>query len=311
MWRLLILLCLIPLRAAPPRPRVTEIRIPVWMNSDSARSELSPADFQATLDGAPARVLDVKCPDDDLILLVVLDLSSAQTTIADPAKNVLTSEIRKLSAKSYVGLLRSQESLEVLLDPIVDRDAVATAIARQSPTGKAGLLSSIEAVGQIADAMLKKSSVRIAILYVTDADVANYREDFTNPVINSSDSHDLSRRFPEALVQEKIAKLQARLLMQQTPVFIASVAYRGDRVNEAYQNGLKQLAEATAGMAFFSRTTTEIEGVIDKCFAALTSHYSLKLALPERVSARPLIHLTISDGNDTLTYRTRVSLRER
>ena len=82
-------------------------------------------------------------------------------------------------------------------------------------------------------------------------------------------------------------------------------------MNEAYQNGLKQLAEATAGMAFFSRTTTEIESVIDKCFAALTSHYSLKLALPERVSARPLIHLTMSDGNDTLTYRTRVSLRER
>ena len=128
--------------------------------------------------------------------------------------------------------------------------------------------------------MLAKSAVRVAILYVTDGDVRNYREDFNNPVINSSDSHDLSRRFPETLVQEKIAKLDAVLSARQTPVFIVDLNQHTDRLNEAYHNGLKQLAETSGGAAFFARSITEIPASIHNAFESVQSHYSLTSGSP-------------------------------
>ena len=124
----------------------------------------------------------------------MLDLSSEGLTIDDPAKQALIEQIRKLTPKTYVGLLRAQESLQVLSDPSVDREAIATQIEQQTLSGKTGLLPTIDAIGGIADAMIKKSAVRLAILYVSDGDVKNYREDFANPVINSSDAHDLEHR---------------------------------------------------------------------------------------------------------------------
>ena len=43
---------------------------------------------------------------------------------------------------------------------------------------------------------MRKSPVRVSVLYITDGSIYSYREDYTNPVINESDPHDLSRRFP-------------------------------------------------------------------------------------------------------------------
>jgi len=296
--------------AAPPRPRPAEIRIPVWLESPPGR-ELSAKDFHATIDGADARILAVRCPDDDLIILLVLDLSSGDLTLVDPAKETLVGELRKLPAKTYVGLLRAQDGLQVLLDPALDRDAITGVIGLQTLSGKTGLLATVESIESIADSMLKKSAVRVAILYVTDGDVRNYREDFTNPVINDSDSHDLSRRFPETLVREKIAKLDALLAAQLAPLFIVDLNQHTDRLNEAYHNGLKQLAETTGGAAFFSRSTTEIPEAVRKSLEVVTSHYSLTLALPERVPARLQIKLTMPDGDGSLSYRTHVGIVRR
>ena len=304
-------LCLaLPVAAAPARTHVTQVRVPVWLDGSAGR-ELSPDDFHVTFDGAPSRVLDVKCPDDELIILLVLDLSSEDLTLDDPAKQALIEQIRKLPPKTYIGLLRAQEGLEVLNDPSTDREAIAAQIEQQTLSGKTGLLATIDSIGSIADAMMKNSSVRLAILYVTDGDVKNYREDFANPVINSSDSHDLSRRFPETLVQEKIAKLNARLTSQQTPVFIVELNQRSDRLNEAYQNGLKELAETTGGMTFFSRSTAEIPQAIAESFSTVTALYSLTLAVPERVSTRPQIRLNMADDERTLSYRTHIVLRQK
>jgi hypothetical protein len=309
---LLLLLCLSSLVASPPRPRITRIRIPLWLDSNGdPGDEPATKDFSATLDGEPARVVDVKCPEDDLILLLVLDLSSGDLTVLDPAKQALIAELRKLSPKTYVGLLRSQDGLQVLADPTADRDKIVAAIEHQSMSGKAGLLTTVDVIGGIADSMLKKSPVRVAILYITDSDVRNYREDFTNPVINSSDFNDMSRRFPETLVQEKIAKLEAGLAAQQAPIFIAELNSRTDRLNEAYFNGLKQLADTTAGAAVFSRSSTEIADTIQKGFATAASHYSLTLALPDHVSARLQIHITAPESNRILSYRTRLALHTR
>jgi hypothetical protein len=306
-----LFLCLaLPVAAAPARTHVTQVRVPVWLDASAGR-ELSPEDFRVTFDGAPSRILDVKCPVDELIILLVLDLSSEDLTLDDPAKQALIEQMRKLPPKTYVGLLRSQEGLQVLSDPSTDREAIAAQIEQQTLSGKTGLLATIDAIGGIGDAMMKKSSVRLAILYVTDGDVNNYREDFANPVINSSDSHDLSRRFPETLVQEKIAKLNARLTTQQTPVFIVELNQHTDRLNEAYQNGLKELAETTGGMTFFSRSTAEIPQAIAQSFSTVTSLYSLTLAVPEHVSTRPQIRLTMADDERTLSYRTRIVLRQR
>jgi hypothetical protein len=304
------LLCGVLAFAAPSRARLTEIRIPVWLDASPGRA-LAAKDFQATIDGADARVLGVRCPGDDLILLLVLDLSSGDLTLVDPAKETLVAAIRDLPPTTYVGLLRAQDGLQVLLDPTADRDVIDGSIGLQTLSGKTGLLATVDTIAGIADSMLKKSAARVAVLYVTDGDVHNYREDFTNPVINDSDAHDLSRRFPETLVREKIAKLDARLAAQQAPLFIVDLNQYADRLNEAYRNGLKQLAETTGGAAFFSRSTTEIPEVIRKSFEVVASHYSLTLSLPERVPARLQIRLTMPESERSLSYRTHIMMRQR
>jgi hypothetical protein len=307
LWLLLILA--VYSAGAPPRPAPTQIRIPVWLEGDPV-PELSAADFRAAIDGAESRVLGLQCPDDDLVLLLVLDLSSGDLTITDPARQALLDEIHNLPPKTYIGLLRAQDGLVVLTDPTTDREAIADPIQSQAATGKTGLLATVETICRIADSMLKKSPVRTAILYVTDGDVRNYREDFTNPVINSSDSHDLSRRFPETLVQEKIAKLDGILAAQQAPVWVVDLNQRTDRLNQAYNNGIKQLAETTGGAVFFTRSTTEIPEAIRQSFRTVQSHYSLTLSLPERVSGRLQIRLT-TPAYRPLSYRTHLIVHRR
>jgi hypothetical protein len=307
--------------APTPKSRSTQIRVPFWIENQAAEDDKRPGaeqragisgnDIQATLDGIRSRVLDIKCPHDELIILLVLDLSSGDLTVVDPAKEALAAETKKLPPTSYIGLLRAQDGLRVLIDPTANRDSVVQEIEQQTLSGKSGLLNTVETAGRIADSMLMKSAVRVAVLYVTDSDVRNYREDFTNPVINSSDSHDLSRRFPETLVQEKIVQLEAMLSMQQAPLFIVSLSQSRDRLNEAYQNGLKRMAEVAGGIAFFSRSTIEIPSEIQKAIETISAHYSVTLAVPERVSTRPQIRLALPERDHALSYRTRFVMRGR
>src|ERR1039458_2941860 len=98
---------------------------------------------------------------------------------------------------------------------------------------------------------------------------------------------------------------------RQTPLFIADLNQRADRLNQAYHNGLKQLAETTGGAAFFSRSITEIPAALQKSFETVQSHYSLTLAVPEHASARLQIHLTGPDGERLSSYRTRLLLHSR
>lgn len=306
----LFLFCAVSIAAPPPKAAPGQVRISAWLEHDSSH-ELKAADFHATVDGAESRILGLDCPDDDLVLLLVLDLSSGDLTMINPAKETLLAEIHKLPPKTFVGLLSASDGLHVLKDPTVDRESIAAEISAPLLAGKTGLLPTVDSIETVGDAMLKKSAARVAVLYVTDGDVRNYREDFTNPVINSSDSHDLSRRFPETLVQEKIAKLDALLAAHETPLFIAELNQRTDRLNQAYHNGLKQLAETTGGAAFFSRSFTEIPADISKSFETLQSHYSFTLAVPERASARLQIRLTGPEGERLVSYRTRLLLRAR
>ncbi len=128
-------------------------------------------------------------------------------------------------------------------------------------------------------------------------------------MINYSDSHDLSRRFPEQLIQEKIAKMEANLAGRQAPLFIVHLDYRSGALNEAYQNGLKRLAEVTGGSAVICRSIAEIPESIQKMFATIDSHYSVSLEPPERTARSVEVQLGLAEpagGNGrSLSYRTR------
>jgi hypothetical protein len=265
---------------------------------------------RATLDGSEARVRGIKGPDDDLMLLIVLDLAGDPSSV-EPAKEALLNEIRKLPPRTVVGLMRAQDGLRVVANPTADHESLAQAISSLPVSGKAGLLDTMEAAGRIADSILSKTTVRVALLYISDSDVANYREDFTNPVINSSDSHDLSRRFPETLVQEKVSQVDSVLAGQQAPIFLVHLSYRTDRINDAYQNGLKQLAETTGGTANLCRWSGEVPAAIEKSFSLIGAHYSVTLALPEHVGKTVQVSIDMEDSGHNLNYRTRFFLLSR
>jgi hypothetical protein len=156
--------------------------------------------------------------------------------------------------------------------------------------------------------------VRVAVLYITDSDVTNYREDLTNPVINSSDPHDLSRRFPDALIRERTARLERQLAHSSAPLFILHLQYRPSGLNQSYQSALNTLAQSTAGFAAFCRSTGSIPQEIATMVSYIRSSYFLKLAPPQRPS--PTLQLRVEwNHEDTpqprLAYRARILVKQR
>ncbi|HLY18133.1 MAG TPA: hypothetical protein VKR61_12965 [Bryobacteraceae bacterium] len=307
-WLLPVLMLIAALAATPPKLTNSILKVAVWAGDKDA-PPLAAKDLRATLGGTASRVVDVKGPDDDLLLVVVLDLAG-DLSLAEPAKEALAADIEKLPPRATVAVMRAQDGPKVLADPGVDRAPAVAAVHDLPVSGKAGLLDTVETVTNLADAILAKSNVRVAVLYLTDSDVENYREDFTNPVINSSDTHDLSRRFPEALIQDKISKVAGVLAERQAPLFVVHLRARSDRLGEAYQNGLKQLAEVTGGSAIFCRSSEEIAEAIDRALAQITSSYSVAVALPEHAPKSLQVQLDAGEKG-SLTYRTRFVVKER
>ncbi len=310
---LLVILCVIAClgsagpeqrRAGPPR-----LQVPVLASADVA---LSRAALKATVNGAEAKVLALARPADELILLVVLDLSG-DLTLAQSATSAFLEALDNLPPNVYVGLLRGHDSLRVLEDPTRDRERIRKAVESLPLTGRAGLLPSIEPVASIASTMLARSSVRVAVLYLTDSEVSNYREDFTNPVINSSDAGDLSRRFPEVLIQEKMAKVDANLAATRAPVFIVHTSYRSDRLNAAHLDGIAQLALTTGGTSTVCRSLAEIPGAVRDTLDAIRTHYLVTLEIPPNASGKSAdVRLETPGAPQTkITWRSRFSLRNR
>jgi hypothetical protein len=268
---------------------------------------LERAAFKATLDGTAAKVLGVRGPKDDLMLLVVLDLTG-DLTLVDTARSALKERLAGLPKNNWVALLKSQDVLHVMEDPTPDREKIGAAIASYTATGKAGLLTTIESAAAIGDSLLTRSNVRVAVLYITDSNISNYREDFTNPVINSTDSRDLSRRFPDQLIREKIQKLSDGLAASETPLFVVHLNYFSDPINEAYQRGLMQLAEESGGMGAFCRSRGEIPEAVDKAVSAAATHWSVTVELRGAKSRTATIDLL--NGDRDIPNRTRFSLRK-
>ncbi len=289
---------------AAPREQAGMIRVPVWSDGGAP---LQPDQLSVTIDGKPAPVVRVHGPSDPLMLLVVLDLVADLSEI-DLAREALLAAIREMPPNVYVALLRAQDGLRVLLDPTTDRDAIAEAILSFPVSGRPALLETVETASQLADSILERAPVRMALLYVSDSNIYNYREDFTNPVINYSDSRDLSRRFPEGLVRDRIAKLATKLSASQTPLFITHLEFRTDRLNEAYQNGLMQLASVTGGQAVFCRSNAEIQPAIANTIKTILSHYGLDLQVPPGAGDNVAIKIESNQGN--LNHRTRFRLKK-
>jgi hypothetical protein len=202
--------------------------------------------------------------------------------------------------------MRSQDQLRVLADPTPDRGKVADAILSAAATGKAGLLDSLESAARLGQGLHSRANVRVAALFISDSNIYNYREDFTNPVINLSDSRDLSRRFPEQLIREKMQRLSEALSFAESPFFFVHLNYFSDPINEAYQRGLLQLATESGGAGAFCRSAGEIPASVEKMVGAAASHWSVALELG-RTKARTAT-VTLFNGNREIPCHSRFSL---
>lgn len=286
--------------APPPPPRGKRKRITAWLASGSL------GQIQASVDGHPVHVERVLGPQDDLVLVLVLDLVGDIARV-EAARQAAVAAIEQLPPNAWVGVMSAQDGLRALADPSPDRSAAVAAIQSAPTTGRAGFLETVDPAARLASALVHKARVRTAVLYLTDSEIGNYREDFTNPVINYSDTRDLSRRFPDALVREKSARLASALAPSDAPVFAVHLAFLRDRLNEAYQTGLQQIVEATGGQAWFCRNLTEIPEAVAAAFARILSMYSIDLRLPERVPKNASLQLSGAD----LQYRGRIVAQAR
>lgn len=252
--------------------------IPAWI--DQGKCAETPT-FGPTLNGHPATVEKALAPTSDQVILVVLDLTGDLSRI-DDAKRAMATSISKLPQNSWVGLLRAQDGLHVLADPTADRRKVIDTIQSFTSSGTPGLLETLRATLSLADAMVRKSPVRVSVLYITDGSIYNYREDYTDPVINPSDKHDLSRRFRDVLINEKISKLERRISSLEAPLFVVHLHYRQNSLDLAYQNGLDALARNTGGETVICRSSAEIPQAISHIFTRISDVWGLTLSVPRK-----------------------------
>lgn len=273
------------------------IQVPVWV---PVGETLPVGSLVAMIGGEKTEVLNAQGPTDDLMLLIVLDLTD-DLALVEQARTALLERIEKLPPNHLVGVLSAQNGLRVLADPTSDHAKIAAAIHSQQVGGRAGLLETIEEAAQIGSSVLKKSGVRVAILYVTDSDINNYREAYDNPTVNRSDQGDVSRRM-DSLVREKMARMAATLAKEEAPVFITHLSYRNDQLNVAYQTGLIGLTAATGGNALIARSNAEVPQYVNNTLDHILGHYSVKLAVHNPALKKADVALESEAGE--LDYRS-------
>ncbi len=298
---------------APPKSMTIQSywSVPLWL--EPTGKNLSPGDLSAYVNNQPTPIAKLLAPDSDLVVLVVLDLTG-DLALVQPAKESLIAEFEKLPPNVWIALLHAQGGLSVLADPTGDRARVSEIVQSLPISGKAGLLDTLEPVATLAEDLLHKADVRVAVLYVTDSDVTNYQEDLTNPVINSSDPHDLSRRFPDSLIRERAARLERQLSHTSAPLFILHLQYKGSGLNQSYQSALSSLAESTAGFATFCRSSGGIPPDMASMISYIRSAYFLKLAIPQRPASALQLRIEWKNQDSDqprLAYRARLLVKQR
>lgn len=241
------------------------LKTPVWTDGPATGLEV-------TLDGRPAQVTSTLSPDEHLILLLVMDTIKYPDRV-DAARDALVSKLRELGKKYFAGVFTAQDGLAVQLDPVRGRNKLRDALQALDVRGMPGLLDVVEQASQIADRTLAAAPVRLAVLFVTDGAIGDYRGHYTIPVVNPSDQRDLSRRFRDQLILARIRHAVDALESAQAPLFFLHLARSFDDLNEVYQNGISEFARVTGGTALFAQGLQEIPAMVDRLLdeiAALT-----------------------------------------
>lgn len=240
-------------------------KTPVWTDG-------APTGLEVTLDGRPAEVTSTLAPDEHLILLLVMDTVKYPDRV-DAARDALVRKLRELGKKYFVGVFTAQDGLAVQLDPVRGRNKLRDALQSLDVRGMPGLLDVVEQASQIADRTLAAAPVRLAVLFVTDGAIGDYRGHYTIPVVNPSDQRDLSRRFRDQLILARIRHAVDALESAQAPLFFLHLARSFDDLNEVYQNGISEFARVTGGTALFAQGLQEIPAMVGRLLdeiAALT-----------------------------------------
>jgi hypothetical protein len=302
-----LVLALLAAVAAPgtaQTPNAT-VSIPAWVEDGNC----GPAPkFEATFNGKPVPLKAQLGPGSDLIVLLVADFTG-DMALVDAAKQAASAEISKLPANTWVGLLRDQDGLHVLADPGPHRQPLLDAIKDLGSTGKPGLFETVTPALSLADRIMHKAPVRVAVLYLTDSYIYSYREDYTNPVINESDPHDLSRVFPDALIKDKVSRLTEDAASLEAPLFVVHINYRADTLDESYQNGLLTLADTTGGKGEVCRSVGEIPDAVAAAFQRISSAWRLTMVVPPKSHSNAQIHLSAPCGGEDARLSWRMRLR--
>ena len=280
-------------------------RVSFWR---SAGDPVTRTDLKVVLNGTDAKLLRLSSASDDLVLLVVLDLAG-DLSLVDPARTALIAELGALPPNTAVGLLRAQDGLRVVADLGTSKEKLGEIINALTISGRAGLLDALEPAARLTDSILAKARVRLAVLYVTDSLIGNYREDYTNPVVNSSDANDMSRRFPEGLVNEKIQRVKDEIASAVAPIFIVHLRYQNDRLAAAYQTGLLELATASGGTAEFCHTVGDIPAAISKMMGAIATQQTADVEWHDSDKLNQ-VELSLEAEGRTLHYRQRMPVQD-
>lgn len=281
------------------RSRPDTILVPLWLGNSDAK-ELNPGDFKAILSTSEAKVTGTRSTETPLLLFVAVDFS-ADLILTEAAKAAMVTAIQEAGPQVYLSLLRIPEQPMVIVDPTTDREKFAESLQTLPMSGRAGFFEMVDVITGVTNPVLSRNKVRAAVLYLTDSEIRNYRQDYTNPVINSADSRDLSRRFPDALIREKVSTLTNQLLRTNVPLFVVHLNYRSDPLDEAYQTGIKRLAQSTGGRSVFCRSIAEIPVAIGDMVNAIQAMGMLEVAVPDGVSGS--VALSLESPLGPMEYR--------
>ncbi len=288
----------------------SELRVPLWVadSNGGEQTDLKAEQLHAWINGEPAAVKELQSPSEPLILMLVMDTVGDLSRI-DAARSAIARHVEAMSPQWRVALLQAQDGLRVVEDPTSDHTKLLASLSALPVSGTPGLLDAVEPAASIAQSVLEQADVRVAVLFVTDGSIRQYRGDYSAAVVNPSDRGDLSRRFRDRVVQERVTSLIAALRTYSAPLFFVHLQERNGDLDIAYQNGIQRFAEETAGEAYFVRAISDVESAIDQAIERIGAHYSVRLNAPSSEGAPLDIRLDAGKAPQ-LKYRQTLELSE-
>jgi hypothetical protein len=280
--------------AVPEKPSF--FKIPVWVHNGTAgfQTGLTRDNFRVLAGKSDLEISSFQSPQSPTLLFIAFDTVGEVANI-NQMRVALIKELKMLGPQYWVGLISAQEQVSVIQDPTPDRQLLQQKIEGFSQIGEAGLLESIQSVADFTTGILLRTNVRVAVIFITDSDIGNYRADYLNPPVNASDSRDLSRRFAGRALQEKISRTASALAKYQVPIFIVHIDPGRDPLNRAYHNGLKQFAEVAGGQLFLSKTVADIPIILREAFYWACNFYVVGFEAPKTHGGLLKIQASLSD----------------